>query len=130
MALVKCPNCGKDYIPDSTESCPDGGCEIRDYYEKMYKETNAPSDSALSQNDLNTITAILFWLFLMILIVIFFKSCGLLDSSSDDYSPSDDHSGICQFEGCNRKADGSTGEFCSYHEKALDAYWDLEYANN
>ena len=35
---------------------------------------------------------------------------------------------ICQFDGCTRKATSSAGEFCSYHEKMLNDYWDASRA--
>lgn len=35
---------------------------------------------------------------------------------------------ICQFDGCTRKATSAGGEFCSYHSKMLNDYWDAENA--
>lgn len=43
--------------------------------------------------------------------------------SSDDDS---DSNGICQFDGCTRKATSIGGEFCDYHSKALNDYWDAQ----
>lgn len=34
--------------------------------------------------------------------------------------------GICQFDGCNRKATSIGGNFCSYHSNALDNIWDVQ----
>ena len=33
MALVKCPECGREKVSDSAEACPDCGFNIRKYYE-------------------------------------------------------------------------------------------------
>ena len=35
---------------------------------------------------------------------------------------------ICQFDGCTKKATSIAGEFCSYHEKMLNDYWDISRA--
>ena len=35
MALVKCPECGKENVSDSAEACPECGFGIKAYYEKI-----------------------------------------------------------------------------------------------
>ena len=35
MALVKCPECGREKVSDSAEACPDCGFNIRKYYEDV-----------------------------------------------------------------------------------------------
>lgn len=38
MALVKCPECGKENVSDSAEACPECGFGIKAYYEKIRDE--------------------------------------------------------------------------------------------
>ncbi len=35
MALIRCPECGKENVSDSAEMCPDCGCGIKAHYEKV-----------------------------------------------------------------------------------------------
>ena len=35
MALIKCPECGRENISDSAEACPNCGFGIREYYQKI-----------------------------------------------------------------------------------------------
>lgn len=34
MALIKCPECGKDNISDVAESCPNCGYRVKEHFEK------------------------------------------------------------------------------------------------
>lgn len=34
MALIKCPECGKENVSDSAISCPECGFAIKTYYER------------------------------------------------------------------------------------------------
>lgn len=54
---------------------------------------------------------------------------GVLAMGSGDSNSSSGGSSsrICQFDGCNRKATSAAGEFCDYHSKALNDYWDAAY---
>lgn len=38
MALVKCPECGREKVSDSAESCPNCGYAIKVYYDKLRQE--------------------------------------------------------------------------------------------
>lgn len=38
MALVKCPECGRDNVSDSAEACPDCGYGIKRHYEEIKKK--------------------------------------------------------------------------------------------
>lgn len=38
MALVKCPECGREKVSDSAEACPECGYGIKAYFEKIRKE--------------------------------------------------------------------------------------------
>lgn len=38
MALVQCPECGKENVSDSAEACPECGYKIREHFEKLQKD--------------------------------------------------------------------------------------------
>jgi len=38
MALVKCPECGREKVSDSAEMCPDCGYAVKAYYDKVKQE--------------------------------------------------------------------------------------------
>lgn len=38
MALIKCPECGRDNVSDSAEMCPECGYGIKAYFEKIKQE--------------------------------------------------------------------------------------------
>ena len=38
MALVKCPECGREKVSDNAEACPDCGYAIKAYYDKVKQE--------------------------------------------------------------------------------------------
>lgn len=38
MALVKCPECGRERVSDTAEACPDCGYNVRAYYERVKEE--------------------------------------------------------------------------------------------
>lgn len=35
MALVKCPECGKDSVSDSAINCPECGYAIQDHFDRI-----------------------------------------------------------------------------------------------
>lgn len=55
MALIKCPECGKE-ISDSAASCPNCGCPIRqesiEHLQEEYEEDEEESNSELWKNDI------------------------------------------------------------------------------
>ena len=38
MALIKCPECGRENVSDSAEACPDCGYGIKAHFEKIRNE--------------------------------------------------------------------------------------------
>lgn len=40
MALIKCPECGRNNVSDSAVSCPNCGFNIREYFEKLQTDKN------------------------------------------------------------------------------------------
>ncbi len=59
---------------------------------------------------------------LAVLLAMCLTGCG---GGSDDGGGN--YGGTCQFDGCSSKAVGPAYEFCSYHKKALNDYWDAQY---
>lgn len=56
MALVKCPECGREGVSDTATSCPGCGYNIKEYYEKnkiVEDETTEEEslDENISEND-------------------------------------------------------------------------------
>lgn len=63
MALIKCPECGRENVSDSAESCPSCGYNIKAHYAKLYKKENKNKHIAFG------IGAVIF-----ILVIIFVKN--------------------------------------------------------
>ncbi len=38
MALIKCPECGRENVSDSAEMCPNCGFNIKEYYKQKTEE--------------------------------------------------------------------------------------------
>lgn len=49
MALVKCPECGRERVSDSAEACPDCGYGIKKYYEDIKKKQEDESNKLLEE---------------------------------------------------------------------------------
>lgn len=47
MALVKCPECGKNRVSDSAEACPECGFGIKSYYDKIRLQTEQQNQNKL-----------------------------------------------------------------------------------
>lgn len=45
MALIKCPECGKDNVSDSAQCCPECGFGIHDYFVKQQNERMAKENA-------------------------------------------------------------------------------------
>ena len=51
MALVKCPECGRENVSDTAEVCPNCGFAIRDYFSKEAEESGVPVQPEESSNN-------------------------------------------------------------------------------
>lgn len=51
MALVKCPECGREDVSDTAEACPNCGFAIRDYFSKEAEESGVPVQPEESSNN-------------------------------------------------------------------------------
>ncbi|MCM1505733.1 MAG: hypothetical protein NC177_01160 [Ruminococcus flavefaciens] len=52
--------------------------------------------------------------------------CGLTGCGGGS-EKSSSGSRICQFDGCEKRATNVTGEFCDFHDRILNEYWDSQY---
>ena len=51
MALIKCPECGKENVSDSAEACPDCGYGIKKYYEELKKKQDEEERNKLLEEE-------------------------------------------------------------------------------
>jgi len=51
MALIKCPECGREGVSDSAESCPSCGYGIKAYHEKITEEENLFEEQRKSETN-------------------------------------------------------------------------------
>lgn len=51
MALVKCPECGRENVSDSAESCPDCGYGIKKHYEDIKKKQEEEERNKLFEEE-------------------------------------------------------------------------------
>ena len=49
MALVKCPECGRENVSDNAESCPDCGYGIKAHFDKIKEEERAQQEELEKQ---------------------------------------------------------------------------------
>ena len=50
MALIKCPECGKENVSDSAEMCPSCGFGIKAYFEKIEQEKIKQQKTKIIEN--------------------------------------------------------------------------------
>ena len=95
MALVKCPECGRENVSNTAKSCPGCGYNIKEYYK--HEQTNETSvKTAATENKFN-IKAIVF---VVIACVVVF--CIYYFSTR------------CAYDGCTEKRTSSS-KYCAYH---------------
>lgn len=51
MALVKCPECGREKVSDTAEACPDCGYGIKKYYEDIKKKQEEEESNKLLEEE-------------------------------------------------------------------------------
>lgn len=76
MALIKCPECGRENVSDSALACPNCGFGIREYFENNKGEKkNSPKAEPIKENGTKTK-------------VVRCKKCGSIYSSDSNTCPS------------------------------------------
>lgn len=53
MALIKCPECGKENVSSTAKACPQCGFNVAEYYELNLQKNNADTYNVNSINDNN-----------------------------------------------------------------------------
>ena len=116
MALIKCPECGRENVSDSAKSCPGCGYEI---YKNAYgngnnisdgnnlsSETTIKIDNGEKKQSNKSGKVILFIIAAIAVVVIFW----IWYSSTR-----------CVYPGCNEHK-ASSGNYCAYHKALLSSY--------
>lgn len=80
MALIKCPECGREKVSDTAKACPECGFNIAEYYSNAVKtiENDATHTENNSSDNVESDSALgCFILFLMLFldVVLFIKFC-------------------------------------------------------
>lgn len=52
MALISCPECGREKVSDSAVACPDCGFGIREYFEKQRQTTEKENNKSKSETEI------------------------------------------------------------------------------
>ena len=47
MALIKCPECGREKVSDTAEMCPDCGYGIKAHFERLHLEEESEKKKEL-----------------------------------------------------------------------------------
>lgn len=102
MALVKCPECGRENVSDTARSCPVCGYNLKAYYEKkdMY--------NTLPQKNAKRITIWIAVIGIAIFGIYYFAT-------------------RCDYDGCNEKRTVSS-KYCYYHTIAKSYYSSNAYS--
>ena len=61
MALIKCPECGRENVSDSAEACPNCGYGVRAHFEKIKQEEEEKrktEEEEKKKNDINKLTSL------------------------------------------------------------------------
>lgn len=95
MALVKCPECGRENVSSTAKSCPGCGYNIKAYYaSEQQKET--VSNTAASDNKINVKAIIGVAVACLVIFCIYYFSTR------------------CAYDGCTEKKT-SNSKYCAYH---------------
>lgn len=142
MALIKCPECGRDNVSDTAKACPGCGYGIKDHFEKIGGEAkentkvdkgevvelqfsddskaNELKESKLKDSNKKMVLCVLAALFLIIIVVLAsedakkceFNGCDNLKIEGSKYCS--DHT--CKEEGCT-SSKSKYGNYCYTHQK-------------
>lgn len=98
MALVKCPECGRENVSSTAKSCPGCGYNIKEYFEKQQdKATSANTAAKAGKFNAKAI--------ICIAVVCIIGFCIYYSSTR------------CAYDGCTEKRT-SSGKYCAYHSLA------------
>ena len=120
MALIKCPECGRENVSDSAKACPGCGFQINEHFHKQDDKNSINNESVVNKNNSNTnsnnsnddakkVIIIVCILGAVIWCLWYFSS-------------------RCEMEGCNEQK-ASSGRYCTHHKSAIDSYSSSYYNN-
>lgn len=119
MALVKCPECGRENVSDSAKACPGCGFQISAHFNKEDTSkiscdstttiSENSSSTGLSSSESNTKKIVI------ALCIIGVVIWGIWYFSSR-----------CEWDGCNDQK-ASSGSYCTYHKSVLNSYTSSYY---
>ena len=95
MALVKCPECGRENVSSTAKSCPRCGYNIKAYYESQ-QQTETVSNPVASDNKINVKAIIGVVAACLVIFCIYYFSTR------------------CAYDGCTEKKT-SNSKYCAYH---------------
>ena len=120
MALIKCPECGRESVSEFAEICPECGFAIRDYFEMHNVDKiliNEPSEDETEMLEVskkkNSKIGVIVAIVAIIVLVSYYG-----------YS-----STRCAYSGCHSPKSGSS-KYCSYHEGVLNYLYSNSYRDN
>lgn len=120
MALIKCPECGRENVSDSAKACPGCGFQIYSYFHSSEdlannadESSSASTTNSASSKSNKSKTA----KFVIIGLIVITAIWGIWYSSTR-----------CTYSGCyEHKA--SSGNYCAYHKALLSSYSSYGYSS-
>lgn len=95
MALVKCPECGRENVSNTAKSCPGCGYNIRAYYEAEHQKEKI-SNTAVTDSKINVKAIVGMIIACIAIFCIYYFSTR------------------CAYDGCTEKKAGDS-KYCAYH---------------
>lgn len=116
MALIKCPECGRENVSDSAKACPGCGFQISAHFRKIENKTYTDNSLQSLENDVQKEPNNKGVIVTVIVVLAIITIMGL-SIWRNWYS-----STRCEWSsGCTERKT-SSGSFCTYHEDYLTSY--------
>lgn len=111
MALIKCPECGKENVSDSAESCPDCGYNIKAHFEKLKQEEQMEKGDCKEKNKKEKPPLYLICIIVLLVIVAIFYAIY--------------QNGKCEGRNCDGRA-VKNGRYCEKHTCTVDGCYNYK----
>ena len=129
MALIKCPECGKENVSSTAESCPSCGYGIKAHFEKTGENKSQSNDSTanleLNKSAIIKAFAVLIGIFLILCIYAFYQESKCNWLKCDELSIKDSRyceKHTCTTAGCLGGKDAWSNVCNTCHEENLKQY--------
>ena len=122
MALIKCPECGRENVSDSAEMCPDCGYRIKAHFEIIQGEENRKKENTKRNSSFRVICFIVLFISVIIFYVIFQegqcknRNCDERAVKNGKYCAKH----TCTVEGCYNYKDGWSNVCETHHQENLE----------